>query len=300
MAKKFYSEVKVVPATKNGLYSEVKLGKPTVAKPAKKAATKPATKPTTTKPAAKKASSAYNPPAYDEKKYSKGIDTSYYTNAAEKFRQQANANRATQIGDAQRQQQSNLRNAYVTRLQNQKAMNQNLATAGIRGGATETAGLRLASQYGNAVAAANSDYANSVNAINQNIDQSINDYTADMASRAEEYRQNQMNARWQAAREDYANRFNAQREDAANKLKMKREDEVNRYERKQAEKQRQTEYWSNYYINKYSGLKKKDLKKAEKEIRAKLKKAKTPNAKIRYQQALAGIGARRGVIATSK
>lgn len=255
---------------------------------------------TKTKKSSASSTLSYKPPAYDEKKYSKNIDTSYYNNAMTKFANQANANRATQIADAQRQQQSNLRNAYVTRLQNQKAMNQNLATAGIRGGATETAGLRLASQYGQAVNAANSDYANSVNTINQNIDQSIADYNADMASRAEEYRQNQMNARWQAAREDYANKFNAQREDAANKLKMKREDEVNRYERKQAEKQRQTEYWSNYYINLYSGFKKKDLKKAEKEIKAKLKKAKTPNAKIRYQQALAGIGARRGVIATSK
>ena len=243
---------------------------------------------------------AYKPPAYDEKKYSKGIDTSYYTNAAEKFKQQANANRATQIGEAQRQQQSNLRNAYVTRLQNQKAMNQNLATAGIRGGATETAGLRLASQYGQAVNAANSDYANSVNAINQNIDQSINDYTADMASRAEEYRQNQMNARWQAAREDYSNKYNTRREDTINRWNAAREDVKNKYERKQAETQRQTEYWSNYYINKYSGYKKKDLKKAEKDIKAKLKKAKTPNQKIRYQQALAAIGARRGVIATSK
>jgi hypothetical protein len=99
-----------------------------------------------------------------------------------------------------------------------------------------------------------------------------------MQSRAEEYRQNQANARWQADREDYANAFNAQT----------------------AETQRQTEYWSNYYINKYSGYGKKDLKKAEKNIKKKLAAAKTPAAKIRWQQALAGIGARRGVIATSK
>lgn len=231
----------------------------------------------------------YKAPAYNEKKYRKGLDTSFYTKSANQFAARAEQNRASQIGDAQRQQQSALRAAYVQRAQNQRTLNQNLATAGIRGGATETSNLRLASQYGNAVAAANSDYANSVNTINQNIDQSIFDYRQDMAARAEEYRQNQANARWQAAREDYANKFNAKREDAANK-----------YERKAAETQRQTEYWSNYYINKYSGLKKKQLKKEEKSIRAKLKKAKTPYQKIRYQQALAGIGARRGVIATSK
>lgn len=231
----------------------------------------------------------YKAPAYNEKKYRKGLDTSFYTKSANQFAAQAEKNRTAQIGDAQRQQQSALRQAYVQRAQNQRALNQNLATQGIRGGATETANLRLASQYGNQIAAANSDYANSVNTINQNIDQSISDYRQDMAARAEEYRQNQANARWQAAREDYANKFNAAREDAANK-----------YERKAAETQRQTEYWSNYYINKYSGYNKKNLKKAEKDIKAKLKKAKTPYQKIRYQQALAGIGARRGVIATSK
>lgn len=231
----------------------------------------------------------YKAPVYDEKKYRKGIDTSFYTNASKAFAEQANAQRASQIGDAQKQQQSALREAYIQRAQNERALNRNLATAGIRGGATETSNLRLANQYGQARAAANSDYTNSVNQINQNINQSIFDYQQDMAARAEEYTQNQANARWQAAREDYANKFNAAREDEANK-----------YERKQAEIQRQTEYWSNYYINKYSGYKKKNLKKAEKEVKAKLAKAKTATERIRWQQALAGIGARRGVIATSK
>ena len=211
------------------------------------------------------------------------------TDAGEQFAAQAEKNRAAQIGEAQKQQQSALKQAYIQRAQNQKTLNQNLAAAGIRGGATETSNLRLANQYGQAVNAANTDYSNSVNTINRNIDQSIFDYQQDMAARAEEYRQNQANARWQAEREDYANMFNAAREDAANK-----------YERQAAETQRQTEYWSNYYINKYSGYSKKNLKKAEKDIKAKLSKAKTPYQKIRYQQALAGIGARRGVIATSK
>ena len=241
--------------------------------------------------AAKKTSTAltYKPPAYDEAKYSKGINTSYYTNAINSYTQQANADRQTQLGEAEKTNQANLKQAYINRMQSDRNLQANLAAQGIRGGATESSNLRLANQYGQAVAAANTDYANSVANINRTVDQNIRDYTSDMQSRAEEYRQNQMNARWQAAREDYSNKFNAQREDAANK-----------YERQAAETQRQTEYWSNYYINKYSGYKKKDLKKAEKEIKANLKKAKTANEKIRWQQALAGIGARRGVIATSK
>ena len=252
-----------------------------------KAAAKPAA--TSAKPAAKSASLTYNPPAYDEAKYSQGIDTSYYTNAINSYTQQANADRQFQLGEAQKTNQANLKQAYINRMQSDKNLQASLASQGIRGGATESSNLRIANQYGTAVAAANSDYANSVNNINRTVDQNIRDYTSDMRSRAEEYRQNQMNARWQAAREDYSNKFNAQREDAANK-----------YERPAAETQRQTEYWSNYYINKYSGYSKKDLKKEEANIKAKLKKAKTANEKIRWQQALAGIGARRGVIATSK
>ena len=210
---------------------------------------------------------AYQAPAYDEKKYRQGIDTSYYDNAIKKYTNNANLERNRQIGEAQKTQQANLRTAYVNRLQNEQTMNRNLAMNGIRGGATETANLRLANQYGQARQAANTDYANSVNTINQTTDQNIRDYTSDMESRAEEYRQNLAQARWQAEREDQTN-----------------------------EVARQTEYWSNYYINKYSGYSTKQLKKAEKDIKAKLKNAKTPTERIRWQQALSGIGARRGVI----
>lgn len=228
-------------------------------------------------------------PSYDEKKYRKGIDTSYYTNAINSYTKQANTERANQIGDAQKTQQANLRQAYVNRLQNEQSLNNNLAMSGIRGGATETANLRLANTYGQARASANADYANSVNSINRAIDQNIADYTSDMNSRAEEYRQNLAQQRWQADRENFENRRAEKREDANLK-----------YERGQAEKNRLTEYWSNYYINKYSGYSKKQLKSAEKTIKANLAKAKTAGEKIRWQQALSGIGARRGVIATSK
>ena len=118
----------------------------------------------------------YKPPEYNEAKYRQGIDTSFYTNSTNDFTAQAEKNRETQLGAAQKQQQSALKQAYITRAQNQRNLNQNLAMQGIRGGATETANLRLANQYGQMVGAANSDYANSVNTINQNIDQSIFDY----------------------------------------------------------------------------------------------------------------------------
>ena len=249
----------------------------------KTTAKKTATKTTTT---AKKTSTplAYAPPQYSDA-YRQGIDTSAYDNQYKMFQEQAEKNRATQLGQAQTTQQNALKQAYVNRAQNQLALNNNLATAGIRGGATETANLNLANQYGTAVNAANTDYTNSVNSINQNIDQSLADYKMDVESRREQYIQDQASARWNAAREDYANKFNAARED-----------KDNAYKRKEAEVQRQTEYWSNYYINKYSGYSEKQVKKEEKTIKANLKKAKTAYEKIRWQQALSGLGARRGVI----
>ena len=294
---KLYKDVKVVPATSK-MFKEVKL-LPVTSKP--KTASKTASKPkTATKSASKSSAPKYNPPAFKSVNYSdsyrKGINTDFYTNAVNKFTQQANANRATQIAGAQKQQENALRNAYVTRLQNEKTMNQNLASAGIRGGATETAGLRLAGQYGQAVQAANNDYAGTVGQINQNIDQSIFDYQSDMNSRAEEYVQNMANARWQAAREDAANKYNAKREDAINKWNAAREDKNNAYQRKQAEIQRQTEYWSNVYTNKFSGYSKKKVKQLMKEYDKKAKKAKNQYTKIKYQQAAAAAGARLGVI----
>ena len=101
----------------------------------------------------------YVAPQYDEKKYRQGIDTSFYNNAINNYKAQAEQQRATQIGEAQKTQQSALKQAYIQRAQNQQKLNENLARAGIRGGATESANLNLANQYGQARASANTDYA---------------------------------------------------------------------------------------------------------------------------------------------
>lgn len=209
----------------------------------------------------------YVAPQYDEKKYRQGIDTSFYNNAINNYKAQAEQQRATQIGEAQKTQQSALKQAYITRAQNQQKLNENLARAGIRGGMTESANLNLANQYGQARAAANSDYSNSVNQINQATDRNIFDYQSDMESRAEEYRQNQANARWQAEREDSLNMWNSTQE-----------------------------YWNNYYMDFYSGYSKKDAQKAYKTAEANLKKATSDAEKQRILQQIRGIKNRLGVL----
>ena len=66
----------------------------------------------------------YQAPGYDEKKYRAGINTDFYKNAINQYTTDANAERARQIGEAQKTQQANLKNAYLNRLQNEQKMNQ--------------------------------------------------------------------------------------------------------------------------------------------------------------------------------
>lgn len=214
----------------------------------------------------------YKAPNYDENKYRKGISTKFYTNAIDTYNAQAEKDRQTQLGEAKKNQQSALKQAYIARVQNQNQVNNAMATAGIRGGATETANLNIANQYGNARASANADYTNSVNAINQAIDKNKADYRMDMLSRAEEYRQNMAQARWQADREDSLNEYNAA-----------------------------VEYQYNRFMDKYSGWSSsKKLKEERKKVQKLLKKAKTQSQRIKLTQRIRGIDNRLGALAANK
>ena len=215
----------------------------------------------------------YTAPQYDDS-YRKKIENQVgaaYDAQKTAYNEQAEKDRATQLGEAQKNQQSALKQAYITRLQNQQRLNQNLAQSGIRGGMTETATLNLANQYGQARAAANADYTNSVNSINQSIDRNKFEYGLDVDSRKEEAIQNQANAMWQAAREDSLNQWNSTQE-----------------------------YWNNYYMDKYSGFSKKQAQKALKQLHKDYDKAKTTAEKMRINQAIRGVSNRLGVIANSK
>ena len=60
-----------------------------------------------------------------------------------------------------------LREAYVTKMQNQRDLNQRLAAMGLNGGATETTMARLANQYGNSRTDVNNTRNRSLAGINQ-------------------------------------------------------------------------------------------------------------------------------------
>lgn len=212
----------------------------------------------------------YTPVAYDDKKFSKGINTKYYDNAITTYTEQANKQRNQEIAQADKSRVDQIRQAYIQNMQNKRALDTTLATSGIRGGATETANLNLANQYGTARATANTNYANAVTEINKTTDQNIADYTADMRSRAEEYRQNMAQSRWQAAREDRMNQQNAL-----------------------------TDYYSNYYTNYYAGMKPSKLKSERTKVAnllARARKNGNTNQIIRLEQRMAGLNARLGAV----
>lgn len=218
----------------------------------------------------------YQAPKYDDsyrKLAEKQIGATYEAQR-QAYNAQAEKDRAFQLGEAQKTQQSALKQAYINRLQNEKQLNQNLAMSGIRGGATETSNLRLANMYGQARAAANTDYSNSVNQINQSIDRNKFEYGLDLDARKAEEIQNQANAMWQAAREDKLNEWNSTQE-----------------------------YWNNYYADYYSGTSKKAADKALKSAKKKYEAAKKKGdqaAMSRIKQQIRGITNRLGVIANSK
>ena len=76
-------------------------------------------------------------------------DTSFYTNQYNEYAAEQDKRAKERAEKSDASYDATLREAYVTRMQNQKNLNANLAAAGIRGGASETANLALDASYQN-------------------------------------------------------------------------------------------------------------------------------------------------------
>lgn len=83
-----------------------------------------------------------------------------------------------------------LREAYITKMQNQRDLNQRLAAQGLNGGATETTMARLANQYGNSRTDVNNTRNRSLAGINQT-------YAEQLASALQAYNQAMANLEMQ-------------------------------------------------------------------------------------------------------
>lgn len=74
-------------------------------------------------------------------------DTSFYTKQYDEYAAEQDKTAKKRVEQSDAAYNNKLKEAYVTRMQNQKNLNQNLARAGIRGGVSETANLNLATNY---------------------------------------------------------------------------------------------------------------------------------------------------------
>lgn len=251
---------------------------------------------------------------YDQKKYEGQFDNSFYRNQTDLYTQQANKERANQLGEAQKQQQNALKSAYLQRVQNENALGQSLAALGIRGGASESSNIKLANQYGQSVQAANTDYSNSVNSINQSIDRNIFDYTMDMNARENEDRKNFAQMLWNAEREDskikndQANEanmlnYNTRREENANAQSFNQQNAIAMNEANNAARLNQynaaVEYWYNAGVSRFAKSQSVDsLKKTLDTLNKALDKAKTQDDKLYYRQMIRACSERIGALNT--
>ena len=212
------------------------------------------------------------------KKYMEGTDTSAYDALAQSYAQSVDTDAQTQISDANKTAQGNLKQAYITKMQDQRTLNDNLAAAGIRGGASETSNIKLATNYGNTRNTINSQLASSVDTINRTATQAKLAYQQDIDAKKQAYIENRQAEARQAAREQVTNDYNRSMEEQ--KLKMEK-DQI-KYEREQAKRTQDIEKYTAWASKYY------DTKKLKKELAAE-KKKKNPN-KLKIQVINARLG----------
>lgn len=178
----------------------------------------------------------------------KRYDTLYneYATAADK---KAEQNKAT----TSQEYNNKLKEAYISQMQNQKQLQDNLQTAGIRGGASETSQIKLANTYQNT--------RNSLNSERQSALQKID--TENEANKLE-YKINNDTAKLQ---------YLENRESEARQRGQALADEQRNINR-----ETNTTYLTNKYSKSYS---KSDLQKAYKKAKTKEEKA-IINARIAY------------------
>lgn len=86
-------------------------------------------------------------------------DTSFYTNQYDEYAKRQDETAKKKAEQSDKAYDAKMREAYISRMQNQKNLNENLSRAGIRGGASETANLNLATNYQNTRNSLNSEKA---------------------------------------------------------------------------------------------------------------------------------------------
>lgn len=134
---------------------------------------------------------------------------SYYDSAVKDYNAKANADYNRAVQQSQKQADSQLKEAYINRMQNQRNLNQNLAIAGIRGGATETSNIKLANQYGQARSGIYSDLSSAITQAGISRDENKFNYANQMATAKAEAVQNLQGQKMQYVQDQRAQYYQA-------------------------------------------------------------------------------------------
>ena len=210
--------------------------------------------------------------------YMQGIDTSAYDALASRYAESVDRNAAQQIEAANTAAQSQLKQAYITRMKDQRTLDDSLARSGIRGGTTETANLKLDTNYGNTRGTINTNRANAISDINRTAEQNKLAYQQDIDAKKQAYIENRMAEARQAAREDVNNDINRAIQAEQTEYERSVQQDQIKYEREQTQRTQDIEKYTSKYSKYYSVDK----------LRKQLKKAKTSlekqviNARIGY------------------
>lgn len=135
------------------------------------------------------------------------FDANYYQNAIDDYNKKVASDLAQQTQQAEATRQSNLQQSYIQRMQNQNALNNNLAQQGIRGGMSETANLNLMNTYNANRNTINSDYATQVTNLQTNANDNKFNYEQQMKTAQAEYLQNKQAEEQQLMNDYYNSRF---------------------------------------------------------------------------------------------
>ena len=103
-------------------------------------------------------------------------DTSRYDALYTDFEKKQREDAAKQKTRTEQQFNDELRQAYISRMQEQRSLNENMSNAGIRGGATETANLKLGVNYQNARNDLNKQKTQALQDIEDNANSNIFNY----------------------------------------------------------------------------------------------------------------------------
>lgn len=199
----------------------------------------------------------------------KPINTSYYDKAFSEYEEKMKADAEIAKEQTQQQYDEQLRQAYVSNIQNQTALSDKLNEAGIRGGGSETSNLKLMTGYQNTRNKTNSERQSALTTIDKNTNDSIFNFkmTNDQAKNAyvqqvqAEMRQIAENKRQEAVEQKRLNQQYAHEKDMWNLQQKASAKDKNKEEKKQ------------YYEARYSVFSEKSLRNVIKNSKDPIRRA---------------------------